>query len=407
MKYNPFKPTSIVHTGMFAGRIDELKLTEKLFFQTKNGNSSSFLITGERGIGKSSLLFFIEKVARGILKSWNDETFNFLVISIALEPADDYEETILKIAREMQRELDRNEKIRKILESVWSFITNWEVLGVKYNRSRDQVPPNIMLEDLCEKIVSILSNAKKEIDGIYIFIDEADKPEKNPHLGELTKTMTEKIQKRGVNNFAFGIIGLQSITDKIRESHESALRLFTTIQLKQLTDEESTYVIDRGMNEANEKNDEKTIYDEEAKQYTVAFAEGYPHFIQQYAYSAFDADKDNKIDKNDVTLGLLGENGALKQLGERYFDKMYYKDIYSKKYRKILGVMAKSPEEYLTKKQIITLSGLTETNVTNAISMLTKKGMIIPKKGSKGSYKLMSRSFAAWIITLESAEEMK
>jgi hypothetical protein len=407
MKYNPFKPTSIVHSGMFSGRIDELKIIEKLLFQTKNGNSSSFIVTGERGIGKSSLLYCIELVARGNISSINGETFRFLCVSISLEPNDDYDSIILKIAREFKRELDQNEKVKSSLLAVWDFITNWEVLGVKYNndKGKDSVPANVMLEDLSEKIMSVLKNSKKELDGIYIFIDESDKPVNNPNIGELTKSMTERIQKRGVNNFAFGIIGLPLIMDKIKESHESALRLFTSMFLKQLTTEESGYVVDLGLNEANEKNTEKTTIIDDAKIYIATFSEGYPHFIQQYAYSAFDADTDNNITREDVIKGLLGDNGALKQLGERYFDKMYFRDIYSTNYRKILGIMAKASDEYITKKQIIKQSGLTETNVTNAIGVFLKKGMIILKKGTKGSYKISTRSFAAWIITLENAEK--
>jgi hypothetical protein len=55
-KYNPFRPNSIVTTGMFCGRFDEMKAAEQSLFQTKHENPKHFLISGERGIGKSSLL---------------------------------------------------------------------------------------------------------------------------------------------------------------------------------------------------------------------------------------------------------------------------------------------------------------------------------------------------------------
>lgn len=52
-KVNPFKPNDPVPTAMFAGRYDELIALEKGLYQTKHGQNSNFLITGERGIGKS------------------------------------------------------------------------------------------------------------------------------------------------------------------------------------------------------------------------------------------------------------------------------------------------------------------------------------------------------------------
>ena len=64
-KINPFKPNSPVPTAMFAGRYDEIVTLEKGLFHTKNGHSSNFLITGERGIGKSSLMMLLKHLASG------------------------------------------------------------------------------------------------------------------------------------------------------------------------------------------------------------------------------------------------------------------------------------------------------------------------------------------------------
>ncbi len=52
-------------------------------------------------------------------------------------------------------------------------------------------------------------------------------------------------------------------------------------------------------------------------------SQGYPHFIQEYAHAAFDADTDNSIDMADLTRGVYRENGALAQLGKKYFESMY------------------------------------------------------------------------------------
>ena len=78
MKINPYKPNSPISPGMFAGRIDEIKELEKGLFQTKNGQSSNFLITGERGIGKSSLLNLIKPTAKGTFESIYYGNLNFI-----------------------------------------------------------------------------------------------------------------------------------------------------------------------------------------------------------------------------------------------------------------------------------------------------------------------------------------
>ena len=97
LKYNPFKPGSIIHPGMFAGRADELKNLERSLFQTINGNPEHFLIHGERGIGKSSLLLVVNCLAQGAIKSVEGNTYNFLTINVELEPNDDYREILQKM----------------------------------------------------------------------------------------------------------------------------------------------------------------------------------------------------------------------------------------------------------------------------------------------------------------------
>jgi hypothetical protein len=402
MKFNPFKPGAIVHPGMFSGRINELKSIDSYFYQTKNGNGTSFVIHGERGIGKSSLLYYTESIARGELESLSNNKYNFLVISLALEPSDTYKDVITKFAREFQRELNKNEQVKAGLKHVWDFISNWEILGVKYNKNKNDLEPSVMLEELCDKIISMLQNTKTLLDGLYIFIDEADKPYQNPQLGIFSKFIIERINRRGINNFGIGIIGLTSVIQQLKDSHESSVRLFNYLPLKQLERIESDYVIELGLKAANNKSQEEITIDDFAKNLLVNLSEGYPHFIQQYAYSAFEADTDNCITKEDVHTGLFSEHGALHQLGERYFDKMYFKEIYSEDYRKILKFMASHDDVFVTRQSILEKTALSPYTVQNAVSALVKKGIIIAEKGKKGSYKISSMSFKTWLVALTS-----
>src|SRR6266446_10686947 len=90
MKFNPFRPNNIVVPGMFAGRLDEVQCLERVLHQTKCGNPEHFLITGERGIGKSSLLFYMQCIADGSITTFKDQRFNFLVLSVQLDDETTY-----------------------------------------------------------------------------------------------------------------------------------------------------------------------------------------------------------------------------------------------------------------------------------------------------------------------------
>lgn len=66
---------------MFVGRLDEIEKLKRGLFQTKNNHSTNFLITGERGIGKTSLMMYLKYLSSGKL---NSNHFNFLTINLAI-----------------------------------------------------------------------------------------------------------------------------------------------------------------------------------------------------------------------------------------------------------------------------------------------------------------------------------
>ncbi|MDP3596776.1 MAG: hypothetical protein Q8S75_07285, partial [Nitrospirota bacterium] len=144
-RYNPFRPGSIVTPGMFSGRVEEILALERVLFQTKNDNASHFLIHGERGIGKSSLLFYTQCIARGEIGSISCGTFNFLVVHVELSPSNSYLDIIRKIGAELQRVVAAQNQAKETFKTAWDFLARWEVnvagVGVKYTKGDDAPRP--------------------------------------------------------------------------------------------------------------------------------------------------------------------------------------------------------------------------------------------------------------------------
>jgi hypothetical protein len=160
-----------------------------------------------------------------------------------------------------------------------------------------------------------------------------------------------------------------------------------------------------GIDLANEKNTDSTRLEKEALDMLADLSEGYPHFVQQFAYCAFDADKDFIIDQHDVALGAYGDNGAIHQLGSKYFAEAYVSKINSDDYRKLLHVMADHGDKWVARRQLLHESGLKESTVNNALAALKQKQIILSDDSRQGYYRLPTRSFAAWINALKSAKE--
>ena len=120
-KFNPFRPNHIVRPGMFAGRIDELETIRRCLRQTKHSNPDHFLIEGERGIGKSSLLLFVEMLAQGRVYLTKDERFNFLVLSVELQTAHTQEDVIRVLAADLKRAIAEQDQLREVAKKRGTF----------------------------------------------------------------------------------------------------------------------------------------------------------------------------------------------------------------------------------------------------------------------------------------------
>lgn len=401
-KFNPFRPNSLVTPGMFSGRLEELRHSERALFQTKHGNPQHFIFEGERGIGKSSLFRYIDWAARGDILSLEGDKMRFVVVNVELREIMGHGDIIDRIMLELRRQISERAHLKEICRKAWEFVSRFEAYGIRY-RQNDDIARKEGLDGLTDALFDLLTDAADNIDGVLLLIDEADKPAPSAHLGELSKLLTERLAHRRCERVSIGMAGLPGLVSKLRASHESSPRVFEVMALDPLTDGERKSVVRRGLADAMEKNKRKTDITAHALDTIANLSEGYPHFIQQFAYSAFDADTDDHIDTADVTEGAFAEHGALDQLGKRYFSDLYIEQIGSEDYRRVLVVMAESSDSWVARPAIIRSSGVKERTVDNALRVLKEKRIILQNDRVRGEYRLPTKAFAAWIRAREAA----
>ena len=332
---------------------------------------------------------------------------NFLTASVDLGGVETQLDIVRAIARRLRASIGQRDAVRHRAAQAWEFLSKWEILGVRYH-SEDETDPEDAREDLVGTLADLVAHSGEEIDGVFIMIDEADGPsEKEANLGEFLKLLTERLTKRNCNSVLLGLAGLPSTIPTLRASHELSPRLLEILRLDPLTPDERKQVVRRGLDEAKQKNEFTTKITNDAIDLIAELSEGYPHFIQQFAYFAFSEDTDNTIDVQDVMKGAYKENGALMQLGHKYFSEMYNTKISSEDYRSVLGTMAAHGDSWVSRKDIINQSGVSEANVTNALAALKDRKIINADDTRRGYYRLPTKSFAAWINAIRSVETKK
>jgi len=402
VRINPFKPGSPVPIGMFAGRVAELKKFELGFLQARAGEPMNFLITGDRGIGKSSLLLYQAAVARGQIESWNREKFRFCVVSLQISEKTDVITFLKALENSIRREVGKTEVVRKFLGDTWEFIQRVKVMDSSIDRAQRESQEELVLADFCQSFAATVNRITQpgqedRRDGLIVIIDEADNASPDLRLGYLLKTMSESLQREGCDHVSFVVAGLPETVEKLRQSHESSVRIFEPMQIRELLDSDRKWVISRGIEHANKINVEKIEISDEALDQIALLSEGYPHFIQQFGFSAFAAATGETITNDDVTSSAFGAGGAIETIGIKYYQSDFYSKIKSDEYRQVLKIMAARGNEWVRKSEIRAEFNGNEGRLSNAIQALTSRRIIQKDTGRDGVYRLQQRGFALWI----------
>lgn len=133
-KTNPFRPNYPTSPGMFVGRVEEIERIERHLLQTKDASPTNFLLTGERGIGKTSLLNYVKWTAQGDIPI-DDQKLHFLVIDTDVDPSTTHLGLIRKIELGIRKQLAQTEKGRAFVSEAWSFLKKIEAGGYQVGSS--------------------------------------------------------------------------------------------------------------------------------------------------------------------------------------------------------------------------------------------------------------------------------
>jgi len=395
-KYNPFRPGAPVPPGIFAGRLAELVQIERCLYQTKNDRAQNLLISGERAIGKTSTAVYTKLIANGKIETFKNENLNFLTIHAIVKSKQSFDDLLFDLIFYTKNVLKSSSiKAIDILKNIWGDLDTLSLGSlISFKKTAKQREFSLGSDEFCYFIENLWDSIGKDYDGILFILDEVDRLKDFEGVASFLKTLFEKLNFDSYNRISFLMCGMPEVKDKLYKDHESVLRNFQPIDLAIMPEREAKEVINKALKGTGVK------IEDDALEYIVGLAEGYPHFLQEIGYSAFEVDEDDIIDENDVTGGVRGTPdypGSLKRLGRQYFDRMFHRDVKSDVYREILTIVAKERTKYVSRKKILSKFSKGKTVLGTYLSNLIERELLVRDKTRKGYYALPSHMFRVYI----------
>lgn len=219
-KPNPFTPDRPVSPEYFAGRKDEIHKIEKAIERTVAGMAENVLVTGERGIGKSSLGRYARLLA---------EKRDFVT---AFVPATD-QMSISQLCYAIMRDLQENARkpmLREFMEGIRERVKISFPLGEVDLRTREPLDWAIEFAYLLGEFWDTVA---KQYQGLFILVDELDRIAlRQPELASFLKSLFEKLIVDGREKIMFAVIGSPALVESFQREHPSVIRSFVPIELE-------------------------------------------------------------------------------------------------------------------------------------------------------------------------------
>lgn len=396
---NPFNPNSVVTPTLFAGRHAQAFQIIKKLSQVKEGMPASFVLQGDRGIGKTALAKLIMYIAES--KDPDLENLKFLTSYYVVEKGQSFESVIQASLNNMTDRMPES-VIHRLGQRLGNFFKNGkfsigafgataEYDGTSSNKTAEQ--DFIVIKD---RAVSVFSNIisgieeitedQKKLDGVLMVFDEIHNLKDLEGAAQILRAISTTLDVSRLGKISFIVIGYPEGMEKFFGGDPSARRHFDVIELSVMSRSEAKEVLTKGFSKA------KIEFDDSALEQNIDVAGGYPHSIQIIGHNLVEVDQNNKIEGDDWASALLK---SASELSTKEFSDLYDFKGKGTLRETILNILALN-QKPLTKQELRDAVGGKNIYTPGCMGELKKSGAV--KELPDGSLILHSMLFRAAIL---------
>jgi type II secretory pathway predicted ATPase ExeA len=372
---NPFRPGAIVEPEYFVGRSEEISRFNQYMRNTKDGNPHHLAILGERGIGKTSLLRYLD---------YQTKKQKCMVVRVELDPSiSSLDDLVTKILADIKRAGISYSLADIGTENLKDFFQKYNIslsLGVAKVEPRKETEIETKIE-FRYKLEEIWSKIKNKVPAVVIMIDEAEQLEQiTGSLHYLRNTFLRLSETHC--GYLLVLSGKIGMFRQIKELHSPLARFFTPVTLGPLTSEEVCAAIVNPLRESG------IALDKNALEAIIKDSEGHPYIVQVIGYLIYESGK------KQIT---LTDYHILKPIFMKHLSDQLFADLFessSSDEQKVLYAIAKGS---LSLKDITKKMKKTSTALGSPLTRLVERGCL--KRIERGKYQLFHTLFGEYVVS--------
>ncbi len=387
---SPFEPWRPVSHEKFKGRVkDRDKILRRIPHVIKHGRAEHFFITGKRGMGKTSFVNYVSRVA--------EDDYHMIPIHINNSGGKTVDELIQKLLDALVREFKKDYLGKKVVDKVLNTIQEFKVAGTGVSLK----DTNKLIQNIKNHFADFLIKTCEDLPedyGIFIVIDDLNGLSENEEFTNWYKGFFEIMDFNEYHlPIIFTLISYPEEYERLCDLNESFFRIFTLIEIDNLEDKDIADFFESSFEEVGIEFEDGV----ESLQPMIFFSYGMPLIMQLIGDSVFwNAQEDLKINKDIVFLGITA---ATEELNKKQLKSKLNK-IRSPTYINIFIKLAVNG--WMTFKKSEFKQHLTPEERRSFEGFLKKAkqlGILEPiGKKNSGEYGFVNRLYLVYFLMLES-----
>ncbi len=387
LESSPFRPGQPVPLEFFVGRIKEI---ERLHSMVKASIHQQRLtigfITGERGIGKSSLANFVLRLS--------DEECNTTGCHVFLGSVQELNEMVGKTLEQLVKESVNKPWHQQLREFVGHKVQKVGLFGITLELRLSDDDLSLLTNNFVQGMNNLWGKLESQRDGLLLVLDDIN--------GLATSTEFANWLKSAVDQFAVSehktpicilVVGLEERRQELIARQPSLARVFELIEISPWSDEETAEFYQNAFQSAHAKI-EKTELDT-----LVRYTGGLPVLAHEIRDAVWRTARNLEINSREITGGIFD---AAEIIGRKLLEPRIFSAIRSERYRSILRKMADEPQMRFRRSELAARLTKEEIKVMdNFLQRMKKLGAIDTDLEVRGGYKFPNILHALY-FTIES-----
>ncbi|MGA1841042.1 MAG: AAA family ATPase [bacterium] len=382
LESSPFRPGQPVPIEFFVGRIEEIEHLRSMVKASVQGRFKIGFVSGERGIGKSSLVSFVRHLS--------DRESDVAGCHVSLGGVRDLNEMVRRTFDRLLKESIDKPWHSRVKDFFGDYVREIGLFGITLELDLKGNDLSAITHGFVPSIRRLPDKLKGQKKSLLLILDDINGLASSEDLANWLKSMVDEIAtSQQEMRLCIFIVGLEDRRQELVARQPSLARVFELIDIAPWSNEEARQFYKKSFESASAK-----VTDEDMNT-LVQFTGGLPVLAHEIGDSIWRVAQTPAIRSNEIWQGIFI---AADVVGRKLLEPQIFSSIRSDRYRSILRKMADKPLEMSFQRAQLgeCLSGEEKKVMDNFLQRMKKLGGLAADPDVLGGYQFPNHLHALY-----------